>query len=87
MMRLTPALAWWVLAAALLWLVRRPRGLAVPLVLTAASAAILLLTALGFPPDRNYAAPFLPVAMLLFVAVLGRTLAGRGAAAPYPPAA
>ena len=53
MMSLTPALAWWVLAAALLWLVRRPRGLAVPLVLAAASAAILLLTALGFPPDRT----------------------------------
>jgi hypothetical protein len=87
MMRLTPALAWWVLAAALFWLVRRPRGLAVPLVLATASAAILLITALGFPPDRNYAAPFLPVAMLLFVAVLGRTVAGRGAAAPYPPAA
>ncbi len=87
MMRLTPALAWWVLAAAMLWLLQRPRGLAVPLVLAAASAAILLLTALGFPPDRNYAAPFLPVAMLLFVAVLGRTVAGRGAAAPYPPAA
>ena len=86
MMRLTPALGWWVLAAAILWLFRRPRGLLVPLVLAGVSAAILLETALGFPSDRNYAAPFLPVAILLFAAVLGRTVAGRAAAAPYPPA-
>jgi hypothetical protein len=86
MMRLTPATGWWILGAALVWLIRRPRGLAVPLVLAAASGAILLETALGFPADRNYAAPFIPVAILLFVAVAARSFAGRPSPSPYPPA-
>jgi hypothetical protein len=86
-MRLTPGIGWWVLAAAAVWLLRRPRGVVVPLVLAVASAAILLETALGFPADRNYAAPFLPVAVLLLATVVSRSLDGRGRASPYPPRA
>jgi hypothetical protein len=77
MMHLTPGIGYWLAAAALLWLVRRPRGLWVPFLLALASSAVLLETALGFPADRNYAAPFLPVAMLLFLAVAGRILPAR----------
>jgi hypothetical protein len=86
-MHLTPALLWWILAAAAIWLVRRPRGVWPPVLLGLCSTAVILETALGFPADRNYSAPFLPVVILLAAAMLAAPRRGAAAAAPYPPPA
>jgi hypothetical protein len=66
--RAMPPIALWVLAAAVLWLVRRPRGLWSPFLLALASAGVLVTTALGFTEEQNYALAFLPCFVLLTLA-------------------
>jgi hypothetical protein len=50
--------------------VRRPRGIATPLVLTAAALLVVLGTALAVPADAAYSAPVAPAFVLLAIAGL-----------------
>jgi hypothetical protein len=72
---LLPPLGVWALVAAGVWLMRRPRGLWPIALLAACGAAVVLLTALAFPSDRNYSLPFLPLFVVLTFAVIARTIA------------
>lgn len=66
----------WLLVALLAALLRRPRGLAVPLLLAAAALAILLGTALAVYAVAEYAVPVVPAFLVLAAAGLVGRKAG-----------
>jgi hypothetical protein len=57
----------WLLAGAILVLIRRPRGLGIPLVLAGAASLVLLGTALVVPAAAEYSIPVVPAFVLLAV--------------------
>lgn len=85
---LLPAAGFWLLVALAFGVRFRPRGIAAPLTVAAASLLVLVETALAFPPHPDYALPFVPAFALLALAVLARSRSGRAVAdAPAYPAA
>jgi hypothetical protein len=63
----------WLVVGLVALIFRRPRGLAVPLVLSGAALLVLLGTALAVYAVADYAVPVVPAFILLAVtAILGR---------------
>ena len=65
-----PRPAIWLAAGLVALAVRRPRGMATPLVLAAAALLVVLGTSLAVPADAAYSTPVAPAFMLLAVAAL-----------------
>jgi hypothetical protein len=78
-----PRPALWLVLGLVAVAVRRPRGMATPLVLTAAALLVVFGTALAVPADASYSAPVAPAFVLLAVAGL---LGSRARRVLRPPA-
>lgn len=79
---LLPSAGFWLLIALAFGLRFRPRGIAAPLAVAAASLVVLVETALAFPPHPDYAMPFVPAFALLAMATLSRSRHRAAAEAP-----
>jgi len=83
--RLYPRPFMWLLVGLVAALWRRPRGIAVPLVLAGAAVLVLLSTSLAVYAVAEYAVPVVPAFVLLAtVGVLGRYRPVRAGSAPRP---
>ena len=66
-----PRPAVWLLAGLLAFCIRRPPGMATPLVLAAAGLLVIVGTSLAVPAAAEYSAPVVPAFILLAVSCLG----------------
>jgi hypothetical protein len=83
--RLYPRPFMWLLVGLVAVLWRRPRGIAVPLVLAGVAVLVLLSTSLAVYAVAEYAVPVVPAFVLLAtVGVLGRYRPVRAGSAPRP---
>ena len=76
---LVPAAAVWLVVGLVAVAIRRPRGLATPLVLAAAALLVILGTSLAVPAAAEYSTPVAPAFMLLAAAGSARDRGVRSA--------